>query len=102
MQITDLSNQPAYGVPKPSFKRNKPTARQRGAISSSTRKALYERSGHICERCKAARAVHAAHVTRRWKLDRTTVDDLLHLCEPCHRFCDNTSEGREYLRLLGG
>jgi len=97
MIITDLSNQPVRSVSKPFFKRNKPTARQRGSISPAVRKALYERSNHVCERCKAARAVHAAHITRRWKLDRTTVEDLLHLCEPCHVWCDTTKDGRAFL-----
>lgn len=97
MIITDLSNQPLRSVQKPSFKRNKPTAKQRGAISPSVRQALKARSEGLCERCKAARAVHAAHITRRWKLDRTTVFDLLHLCERCHVWCDTTKDGRAFL-----
>ena len=87
-------------VPKPSHKRIKPTARQRGAISTRVRQQLYERSGGLCERC-GKRAAHAAHITRRWKLERTTVNDLLHLCVTCHYWADNTAEGRKWLQKMG-
>lgn len=88
-------------VLKPQHKRNKPTARQRGAISPKVRQQLAERSQGVCERCgRGGVALQAAHVTRRWQIDgRTTVDDLLHLCVPCHVFADTTKEGRDYLRL---
>jgi len=89
-------------VPKPSFKRYKKTAKQRGAISTKVRKQLYERSGGYCERCGRYGNLHAAHITRRWKLKETTVNDLLHLCVWCHTWADNTKEGREWLRRRGG
>lgn len=83
-------------------KRIKPTAKQRGSISPSVRKALRERSGGRCERPGCHNdAHHAAHVTRRWKLsERTTVNDLLHLCIYCHAWADQTSDGRAYLRQI--
>jgi heterodisulfide reductase subunit B len=84
-------------VPKPSYKRFKPTAKQRGAINPSVRQRLAERSGGVCERCHSARAVHAAHTVRRWKLKETTLDVLIHLCVECHIWCDNTPEGRKFL-----
>lgn len=86
-------------VPKPKHKRIKPTAKQRGAITPKVRRQLYERSGGICERPGCfKRAVHAAHITRRWKLKETTVNDLLHLCLECHIWADNTVEGRAWLK----
>lgn len=97
----DLSNQPARTITKEmqtKHGRNKPTAGQRGAISPKVRKALRERSDGICERCRKAQAVHAAHLTRRWQLDRTTVTDLAHLCLPCHVWADGGKEGREWLK----
>jgi hypothetical protein len=116
MQITDLSNQPAYGVPKPNFPRNKKTQRQRGAISPKVAREVDERAGGRCERCGwqpgnydptgHKMRLERAHITRRWKLSETTADDLLLLCGPstnsktCHAWADHTSEGREYLRLL--
>ena len=84
-------------VPKPSHKRFKPTAKQRGAISTKVRKELLECSGGACERC-GRKAVHAAHITRRWKLERTTVNDLLHLCVECHLWADTTATGRHWLK----
>ena len=84
--------------PKPSHKRNKPRARTRGAISPKVRQQLKERSQGVCERCSKAEAVHAAHLERRWKLERTTVQDLAHLCVPCHINADQTAEGRVWLQ----
>jgi len=85
-------------VPKPNFPRRKPTAKQRGAVTTKVRQQLYERSGGYCERCGYSGQLQAAHVTRRWKIEgRTTVNDLLHLCVKCHIWADNTAEGRAWL-----
>lgn len=85
-------------VPKPQHKRNKPTAKQRGAISASVRLQLHERSRGVCERCYIARATEAAHSIRRWRIEtRTTVNDLVHLCHECHYYCDNDIAGRLFL-----
>lgn len=91
---------PFLPQPKPRHKRNKRTARQRGAISLSTRRELHDRSNGACERCDSARATQAAHVTRRWRLQQTTLDDLIHLCVDCHIWADQTEEGREWLAKL--
>lgn len=94
----DLYNQPVRAVPKPSYGRNRPTAGQRGAISVKVRRELRERSGGICECCRNNLAQEAAHTLRRWKVeDRTTVKELAHLCVACHRWADNTAEGRKWL-----
>src|SRR5690606_14141187 len=86
-------------VPKPSHKRINPTAKQRGDISASVRMKLHERSGGICERCLSARATEAAHTLRRWRIkDRTTLEDLAHLCHDCHYDCDNSEYGRVFLQ----
>jgi hypothetical protein len=97
----DLSQQPAYSAPKPSHGRNKPTARQRGQISTKVRKELRERSGGVCERCMNEKASQAAHCIRRWRIEvRTTVHDLAHLCYDCHYYCDNNKSGREWLEAF--
>lgn len=88
-------------VDKPSFGRNKPLARNRGAISTKVRKDLAERSQGACERCKRQGVpLQAAHTTRRWQLDRTTVNQLLHLCLNCHYWADNTRDGRDWLEAV--
>lgn len=92
-----LLNEPVRAVPKPSFPRNKPTARQRGLISTKVRKQLRERSLGVCERCHYALAVQAAHLVRRWRLPITTVNDIAHLCLACHTNCDQTADGRNWL-----
>ncbi|WP_238187265.1 hypothetical protein [Paenibacillus sp. L3-i20] len=94
----NLANQPARSVPKPQHRRNKPTAKQRGDISVKVRRELRERSGGICERCKSHLAREAAHSVRRWKVEnRTTVKELVHLCNECHLWADGCKEGRNWL-----
>lgn len=94
----NLFNQPVRAVPKPSYGRNKPTLKQRGAISVKVRRELRERSGGICECCGSHLATDAAHLVRRWKVpDRTTVKLVAHLCKGCHQWADSCKEGREWL-----
>jgi hypothetical protein len=89
---------PFLPQPKRSYPRNKPTAKQRGAISASVRLLLHERSQGICERCYSERATEAAHTIRRWRIEaQTTVNDLAHLCHDCHYYCDNNAAGRIFL-----
>lgn len=85
--------------PKPTHKRNKPTAKQRGSISPSTRLQLAARSNGRCERCgRGGIALQAAHTVRRWKIEsRTTVNELSHLCRDCHTWADETGAGRKWL-----
>lgn len=87
--------------PKPNHKRIKPTQKQLGDISAKVDKEVKERSGGICEHCRAARATERAHITGRKHIDhKTTADDLLHLCTACHRWLDGTTEGIQYKRKL--
>lgn len=84
-------------------KRVKPTQKKMGDISAKVDKQLKDRSGGVCERCSASRAHERAHITGRKHLThKTTVDDLLHLCTPCHRWLDGTPEGIRYKRQLRG
>lgn len=82
-------------------KRIKPTQRQMGEISPKVDKQLKERSGGMCELCTAARAVQRAHITGRKQIDRrTTVEDLIHVCLPCHQWLDESVEGIRYRKSL--
>lgn len=82
-------------------KRIKPTQRQKGAISINVRHEVQERSNGICERCRSQRALHMAHVIGRKQINHiTTAQDLLHLCVPCHKWLDETSEGIQYKRSI--
>lgn len=100
-------------VPKPSHKRNKPTRKQRGAISPSVRKKVNERSNNRCERCGKHRSsvmtLENAHITRRLDIEvKTTENDLIRLCGPstqsgtCHWWVESTREGKNWLRSLRG
>lgn len=85
-------------VPKPDFKRGKPSQRQRSELPLKEVKRLEERSGGTCEKCDKARATGKAHVERRWRSERIpTAEDIVHLCTPCHEWCDSGPVGRKWL-----
>jgi hypothetical protein len=104
----------ANPVPKPRYKRTRPTARQRGRITKEVYQAALERSQGRCERCGRNGPLECAHLVRRWRIEgRTTVADVAMLCGPstntgtCHNWVDYTREGREWAetfrrRLYGG
>ena len=88
-------------IPKPKHKRGKPTQKQLGDISVEADKELKERSRGVCELCMKARAAERAHITGRKKINhKTTADDLLHLCTPCHNWFDRTPEGIRKMREI--
>lgn len=97
-------------VPKPSHKRNKPTAKQRGQISMKVRREVETRSEGYCECCgkhkNSVWGLQKAHLIRRWKLNETTAQDIADLCGPsvntgtCHWWIDNTKEGREWAKVF--
>ena len=49
------------------------------------KRAVRERSGGICERCKKAPATQVHHLTYE-RLYRELLSDLLHVCRPCHEY----------------
>jgi len=85
-------------VPKQSFRRGKPSQRQRSELPPKEVKRLYERSGGVCEKCDSARVTGKAHVERRWRSERIpTAEDFIHLCTPCHEWADSGLVGRKWL-----
>lgn len=84
--------------------RVKPTQKQMGAISAKVRAEVRERSGGVCEvrmKCVGAFAREMAHITGRKQIKRkTTAEDLLDTCVPCHKFLDETPEGIKMKRRL--
>ena len=92
-------------VPKPGKSvRIKLTQKMMGNISQKVDKQLKRRSEGICElqeKCTGAFAVQRAHITARGKLTaKTTVNDLLHVCLPCHHWMDRCPEGIIHKRSL--
>lgn len=103
-------------VPKPSHKRSKPTAKQRGAITPEVYEAAYTRSEGRCERCGwqgygigefrisgVKWCLQAAHLLQRRNIEvSTTVNDIAMLCGPsvnsgtCHHWVDSTKAGRQW------
>lgn len=87
---------------KINHKRNKPTRSQCSNLTPKEDKRLKVRSNGVCERCDRQRATERAHIERRWKSeDRPVAEDFAHLCQSCHRWCDQTKEGREWLKQFG-
>lgn len=78
-------------------KRIKLKAKQRGAITKEVYAAAAERANGRCESCGRHTDLQAAHLVRRWKLPRTTAQDIAMLCLDCHIWADNTKDGREWL-----
>ncbi len=84
-------------VPKPSHKRIKKTAKERGSISADVYSAILERDNECCARCYSGHNLQAAHLVRRWKLQLTTIHDVCMLCMNCHNWADTTADGRKWL-----
>jgi hypothetical protein len=92
-------------APKPGKQiRSKPTQRQLGEISEKVDSELKERSGSICEvqrYCRGARATERAHtIGRRLIRNKTTVNDLFHVCKNCHLWLDEQPEGIRFKRMV--
>lgn len=65
----------------------KRTGKKQTADTSEMRKArasLQARSNGVCEQCDAARATEAHHIKRKSQGGTNTLDNLVHLCGPCH------------------
>ena len=78
-------------------KRVKQTQRQKGEISLSARVEVKERSNGACEICDRQRATQMAHITSRKRIEhKTTSQDLIHVCVTCHKWLDETAEGKIY------
>jgi 5-methylcytosine-specific restriction endonuclease McrA len=78
-------------------KRVKQTQRQKGEISPNTRQEVHERSNGACEICDRQKATQMAHITSRKRIEhKTTAQDLLHVCVTCHKWLDETAEGKGY------
>lgn len=100
-------------APKPSHKRSKPTAKQRGQISKEVYDEAVERSGGRCEACgwyegsynvgNRKWGLECAHLIRRRNVEmETTVTEVAMLCGPsvntgtCHNKVDYTRAGKNW------
>lgn len=71
-------------VPKPTFKRSKPTRKQRNNFSREVREQIYERDEGKCQECfRIGTEIH--HVKFRSQGGRGVVTNGLLLCADCHR-----------------
>lgn len=71
-------------VPKPTFKRSKPTRKQRNNFSREVREKIYERDEGKCQECfRIGTEIH--HVKFRSQGGRGVVTNGLLLCADCHR-----------------
>lgn len=72
--------------------------KSRSELHKDEVKRLKERSNGVCEKCDRSRASEKAHVERRWRSEgKPTVEDFIHLCINCHRWCDSCDDGRNWL-----
>lgn len=71
-------------VPKPSYKRRKPTRKQRNNFSSKIRLQILERDGEVCKECGHRKATQIHHVMPRSRGGRGVETNGLPLCHECH------------------
>jgi len=92
--------------PKPSAKAKgkkstSSTQKKRGDIGKNADGKLKDRSHGICELCGEAWAEQRAHLIGRRHIDHNTTEmDLLHLCDPCHDWLDETPKGIQARRAM--
>lgn len=96
----DLSNQPAYSVPKESQlnkKRLKPRRGVAGKFSVKTIKSIIERDGGRCVRCGSHYIESVPHhVIFRSALGKGTVDNGVCICRPCHDLAHSNRDVRKW------
>lgn len=71
-------------VPKPTFKRSKPTRKQRNNFSREVRKQIYERDEGKCQECGGI-GTEIHHVKFRSQGGRGVFSNGVLLCANCHR-----------------
>jgi len=59
--------------------------RKRDAVYPERRRQVWERGGGVCEFCQAAELGSVHHLAGRGGADPHRLDNLIGLCEPCHR-----------------
>jgi hypothetical protein len=102
MVVSQYKNMNEYSKEKQlKSKRIKLTQKQKGNISQQTRLEVNERSNGVCEICDSQRATQMAHITSRVRIEhKTTKKDLVHVCVKCHKYLDETKQGKKLKDLL--
>jgi 5-methylcytosine-specific restriction endonuclease McrA len=75
--------------------------RKRDAVYPERRRQVWERAGGVCEFCHAAPVTDVHHLAGRVAargVDPHRLDNLIGLCEPCHR---RAHEQPEWAREVG-
>ena len=96
-------------VPKPSHKRNKPTAKQRGQFSAKTIQAILARDENKCVKCGSYHVESVPHhITFRSALGEGTKRNGVTICRRCHDWAHGkclgsngelSSEGRYWFEM---
>src|SRR3989304_7423996 len=101
-------------IPKPSYKRFKPSRKQRGYVTLQTYEKVAERDNYSCVRCvKHARhkdkhgfyiKTEIAHIINKSQGGTGQASNLAVLCGPkvnsgtCHNWVDETREGKAWFK----
>jgi 5-methylcytosine-specific restriction endonuclease McrA len=59
--------------------------RKRDAVYAQRRREVFDRGDGVCEHCRAATMGSVHHIAGRGGPDPHRLDNLVGLCEPCHR-----------------
>jgi len=74
--------------------------RKRDAVYPQRRREVWERGGGVCEFCQAAAMGSVHHLAGRGGDDPHALDNLIGLCEPCHRRAHGEPEWARSVGLL--
>jgi 5-methylcytosine-specific restriction endonuclease McrA len=84
-------------VPKPKFKRYKPTTGQRSEFPRNVRKQIKERDCGECYKCGSSYGIQIHHIISRAQGGRGVLDNGVCLCLVCHDKVTNNREERDKL-----
>lgn len=78
-------------APKPSFKRRRPTRRNRGNFNKKTRNRILERDKESCQICNR-KGTQIHHVMPRSRSGRGVYTNGLTVCNSCHHAIHNNND----------
>ena len=74
--------------------------RKRDAVYGERRVQVWERGGGVCEFCRSAEMTDVHHLAGRRIPDPHRLDNLIGLCEPCHRRAHGEPEWARSVGLM--
>ena len=74
--------------------------RKRDAVYPERRRQVWERGEGVCEHCRSAQLEQVHHIAGRGGPDPHRLENLVGLCEPCHRRAHGEPEWARSVGLM--